>query len=169
MLDREGAINLSRIYRSQRQRLVLTNGCFDLLHVGHIRLLETARALGNILVVGLNSDASVRRLKGCQRPVVCEEERAEVLIALRYVNHVVIFNEDTASSLIQDLAPDVYVKGGDYDLESVPEALTVKQFGGQVAILPYTSGRSTTALLQAGNGNPQQQNNAEPPGGAEEE
>lgn len=149
VLERQDAIELAQIYRQWGRTVVLTNGCFDLLHVGHVRFLETARALGNVLIVGLNSDASVQRLKGPSRPIVGETERAELLVALISVDHVVIFEEDTAENLVRDLTPSLYVKGGEYDLGNLPEALLARQYGGQALLLPHTPDRSTTRIIQA--------------------
>ena len=140
--------------RQVGQKVVFTNGCFDLLHVGHVRYLAQARALGDVLIVGLNTDASTTRLKGPTRPVVPEAERAEVLCALRSVDYVVLFDDLTAERLVQTLQPDIYVKGGDYATQpgaqgkELPEARIVAQYGGQVAILPLVAGLSTTGLLQ---------------------
>jgi rfaE bifunctional protein nucleotidyltransferase chain/domain len=138
----------------QGKTVVLTNGVFDLLHVGHIRYLQAARELGHILFVGLNSDASARRLKGPGRPLIPQAERAEVLCALACVDYVVLFDEDTAEQLVYALQPDIYVKGGDYAADSegqtgkaLPEARVVESYGGQVVILPYTPGHSTTQLI----------------------
>jgi rfaE bifunctional protein nucleotidyltransferase chain/domain len=133
--------------------VVATGGCFDLLHAGHISVLEGARALGDCLVVCLNSDRSVRRLKGSSRPIQAAEDRAAVLASLKCVDAVVIFEEDTPQQVLATLRPDVFVKGGDYSLGSLPEEATLRAWGGQVVILPYLAGRSTTALLaQAGIG-----------------
>ncbi len=112
--------------------VVFTNGCFDILHVGHVRFLEQARSLGDMLVVGLNSDESVRRLKGSQRPVVPETDRAEILAALECVDCVTMFSEDLPIEIILDLKPSVHVKGGDYKPEDLPEADAVRQGGGRV-------------------------------------
>ncbi|MCL5962395.1 MAG: D-glycero-beta-D-manno-heptose 1-phosphate adenylyltransferase [Chloroflexi bacterium] len=138
--------------RTEGKRVVLTNGCFDILHVGHVRYLRQARALGDFLVVGLNSDDSARALKGPARPLVPEAERAEVLGALECVDAVVIFSEKTAEHLVEMLRPDVYVKGGDYgtgDLpgKELPEAKVVDSYGGTVRIVPFVEGRSTTDLV----------------------
>lgn len=127
--------------------MVFTNGCFDLLHVGHVRYLQAARRLGDWLVVGLNSDRSVRALKGPERPLVPEAERAEVLAALACVDAVVIFDSPTAESLVARLQPEVYVKVDDYQLETLPEARIVQAYGGRVALLPTVAGASTTALI----------------------
>jgi D-glycero-beta-D-manno-heptose 1-phosphate adenylyltransferase len=151
--------------RETEQRIVLTNGHFDLLHVGHVRLLQAARSLGDILVVGVNGDASVRRRKGPTRPLVPGAERAEVLAALAAVDFVCLFEADTAEALARAVRPDVYVKGADYarpgapdeasavDESRLPEAAVVRAGGGRVVLLPLTPDRSTTALearLRAG-------------------
>ncbi len=119
---------------------MFTNGCFDLLHRGHIEHLAQARALGDVLVVGLNSDASVRRLKGTGRPLVAEGDRAAVLAALRSVDAVTLFDEDTPLELISTLLPDVLVKGGDYDLDGIVGRETVEKAGGEVRVLPFVEG-----------------------------
>lgn len=128
--------------------VVATGGCFDVLHAGHIASLDAARRLGDALVVLLNSDDSVRRLKGSGRPVVGEADRARVLGALRSVDAVVVFDEDDPRAALNQLRPDVWVKGGDYTPEQLPEAADVRGWGGRVTVLPYLSGRSTTAILQ---------------------
>ena len=128
--------------------LVLTNGCFDILHAGHVHYLAQARTLGRTLVVGLNSDQSVRRLKGESRPLNGEAARAEVLAALRAVDGVVIFEEATATALVEAIKPDIYVKGGDYRVEDLPEAVAVEKNGGRVALVPVTWQVSTTALVE---------------------
>ena len=134
-------------WRSSGQRIVFTNGCFDLLHVGHIRLLEEARRKGDRLVVGLNSDASVRRLKGPSRPLVEERERALVLAALSAVDAVVVFGESTPLRLIEVIRPDVLVKGGDYTQQTVVGAREVQAWGGRVELIPLVGGISTTRLI----------------------
>ena len=128
-------------------RVVFTNGCFDILHAGHVRYLIAARALGDVLILGLNSDASVRRLKGETRPVNSETDRAEVVGALASVDYVVIFGEDTAEELIAKVQPAVYAKGGDYTLETLPEARIVERYGGEVAFIPLVEGKSTTGMI----------------------
>lgn len=136
------------ILRAGGQRIVFTNGCFDILHTGHVRYLKAARSLGDCLAVGLNSDVSVRRLKGPERPVNVEADRAEVLDALFAVDYVTIFDEPTAEDLIARIRPDVYVKGGDYTLETLPEAKIVQQYGGRVAFVDLVPGRSTTKVIE---------------------
>ena len=128
-------------------RIVFTNGCFDLLHVGHVAYLQQARALGDVLVVGVNSDASVRRLKGPGRPVNPDGDRVRVLSGLRCVDHAVVFNEDTPDGLIAAIRPDIYVKGGDYEAENLPERPLVESYGGRVVVLTYLAGRSTSEII----------------------
>jgi rfaE bifunctional protein nucleotidyltransferase chain/domain len=143
-------VEMRRGWRENGQRLVLTNGTFDLLHIGHVRYLEAARKLGDILVVGINSDESVRGYKGPGRPVVPQQERAEIVAALRCVDYAVIFNEPTASALVEALQPDVYAKGGDYAPGSklLPEAEVVRAYGGKVQIIPYVEGHSASELIR---------------------
>ncbi|AOH47155.1 MAG: D-glycero-beta-D-manno-heptose 1-phosphate adenylyltransferase [Centipeda sp. (in: firmicutes)] len=135
------------VLRAAGQRVVFTNGCFDILHAGHVRYLTAARGLGDYLILGLNSDASVRRLKGAGRPVNSEADRAEVVGALQSVDAVVIFDEDTAETLIAKVRPAVYVKGGDYTRETLPEARIVESHGGEVAFIPLVEGKSTTNII----------------------
>ncbi len=135
-------------YRREGRRIVFTNGCFDLLHRGHIDFLNRAKALGDVLVVGLNSDESMRRLKGRDRPINRLEDRAQVLGALSPVDHLAAFDAETADELIELVRPDVYAKGGDYTREMVPEAEHVERLGGTVQILPYLEDRSTTGIIE---------------------
>jgi rfaE bifunctional protein nucleotidyltransferase chain/domain len=137
--------------RAQRggQRVVFTNGCFDLLHPGHVQTLEAARALGDGLIVGMNSDASVRELKGEGRPVVCERERAEILAALECVDAVVIFNNSTPQETIAALLPDVLVKGGDWADDQIIGREEVEAAGGRVVSVPIVPTYSTTAILES--------------------
>ena len=135
--------------RAAKARIVLTNGCFDVLHLGHVRYLEQAATLGDLLVVGVNGDHSVRLLKGAGRPLVPEQERAEVLAALAVVDYVVIFSEPTAESLVRLVRPDIYVKGGDYQVNSIPEARLARELGAEVRVVDLQPGRSTSALVQA--------------------
>jgi D-beta-D-heptose 7-phosphate kinase/D-beta-D-heptose 1-phosphate adenosyltransferase len=130
-------------------RLVFTNGCFDILHRGHVEYLHEARTFGDVLVVGMNTDSSVRALKGPHRPVVPEEDRAMVLAGLASVDAVTLFAEATPRALIGALLPDVLVKGGDYTLEQIVGREEVQAAGGEVKVLPFIQGRSTTELLQS--------------------
>ena len=134
--------------RADGGTIVFTNGCFDILHAGHVRYLAAAEAMGDFLVIGLNSDASVRRLKGEGRPIVSEKDRAEVLDALRAVDIVTIFDEPTAEELIRLVRPNVYVKGGDYTLDTLPEAKIVQEAGGRVEFIPFVDGHSTTGVIE---------------------
>lgn len=133
--------------RAEGKRIVFTNGCFDVLHVGHLRYLRQARELGDVLVVGLNTDAGVRRLKGNSRPVVPESDRAEMLSGLSCVDYVTVFDEPLPVETIAALRPHVHAKGGDYRAEDLPEAECVHALGGEVVILPLVPGRSTTEML----------------------
>lgn len=130
------------------EKLVFTNGCFDLIHVGHLRYLEKARCLGDFLVIGLNSDMSVRALKGEGRPFVTEMERAEVLSALVFVDYIVIFSEARPDRLIEQLMPDIHVKGGDYKEKDLPERTIVESYGGKVVIVELVPGKSTTFMAE---------------------
>jgi D-beta-D-heptose 7-phosphate kinase/D-beta-D-heptose 1-phosphate adenosyltransferase len=127
---------------------VFTNGCFDLLHVGHVKYLQQARRLGDILVLGLNSDASIRRLKGANRPLINEHERAHILAALSCIDYVVLFDEDTPLELIDMLRPDILVKGGDYTPETVVGREAVERYGGRVELIDLVDGRSTTNIIE---------------------
>lgn len=133
--------------RSDAKRVVFTNGCFDILHYGHVAYLEKAKALGDILVIGLNSDTSVRRLKGKARPINNETDRARVLAALACVDYVVLFSQNTPLELIKTLRPDVLVKGGDWDVSCIVGAEEVLADGGKVCVIPYIKSRSTTGII----------------------
>lgn len=132
----------------QNKKTVFTNGCFDILHVGHVTYLAEARSLGDLLIVGLNSDSSVQQLKGPTRPINNEDARAMVLAALQCVNYVILFEEETPLELIQKIRPDVLVKGGDYTLDTIVGAPFVLQYGGIVKTIPLVKGFSTTRTLQ---------------------
>jgi rfaE bifunctional protein nucleotidyltransferase chain/domain len=136
--------------RASGKRLVVTNGCFDLLHLGHVTYLETARSHGDALLVGVNGDAAVRQLKGPERPVIPEDDRAAVLAALESVDGVCIFAESTATRFLAAAQPDIYVKGGDYTVDTLnqDERRTVEAAGGKIVIIPFLPGKSTTALLK---------------------
>jgi D-beta-D-heptose 7-phosphate kinase/D-beta-D-heptose 1-phosphate adenosyltransferase len=147
IVSRSQAAQLADEYRRRGESLVFTNGCFDLLHVGHVKLLAEAAAQGDALVVGVNSDAGVRRLKGAGRPVIGEMDRAHLLAALASVDHVVIFDEDTPRELIEAIRPDVLVKGGSYAAEEIVGREFVEAHGGRVHIAAMVEGVSTTNLL----------------------
>jgi D-beta-D-heptose 7-phosphate kinase / D-beta-D-heptose 1-phosphate adenosyltransferase len=135
-------------HRRAGHRVVFTNGCFDLLHRGHIECLQQAASLGDVLVVGVNSDDSVRRLKGPGRPVNSAEDRAAVVAAIGCVEYVTIFDEDTPERLLEEVRPDFYVKGGDYDPATLPERPVVERYGGRVVTAGYLPGRSTTGVIE---------------------
>jgi rfaE bifunctional protein nucleotidyltransferase chain/domain len=147
LVSREDLSTLGERLRAEGKRIVFTNGCFDILHVGHLRYLQQARALGDVLVVGLNTDAGVRRLKGPSRPIVPDEERAELLAGLECVDYVTLFDEPTPVETIAALRPHLHAKGGDYRAEDLPEAEIVRAVGGEVVIMPLVPGRSTTDIV----------------------
>ena len=143
---------LSSIVDSLKQagkRIVFTNGCFDIIHVGHVRYLKEARSLGDVLVVGLNSDESVRAIKGMNRPIVPQGERAEVLSSLRDVDYVVIFNEPDPYNTIAALRPDILVKGGDWSIENIIGRDIVESYGGKVCTIPFIEGASSTNIIES--------------------
>ena len=148
IIPREYIKEACETVRADGATIVFTNGCFDILHAGHVRYLTAAAAMGDFLIVGLNSDASVRRLKGEGRPIVSEADRAEVLDALRAVDIVTIFDEPTAEELIRLVRPNIYVKGGDYSLDKLPEAKIVQESGGRVEFIPFVEGHSTTGVIE---------------------
>ncbi len=148
ILDRNRLIARVAIARKNGARVVLANGCFDILHVGHVRYLVGARALGDILIVGINSDEQVRALKGAGRPLIPERERAELIASLRAVDMVTIFPEPNVESLIRAIRPDVHAKGTDYTEETVPERSVVLSYGGRVAIVGDPKDHSTTEMVR---------------------
>lgn len=148
LIDPNDIEKLSEILHRAGQKIVFTNGCFDILHAGHVRYLERARSFGDCLVLGLNTDASVRGNKGPSRPINSELDRAEVVGALKSVDYVVLFGEKTAETIIAKVRPDVYVKGGDYTLETLPEAKIVQSYGGRVEFVQMVVGRSTTNVIK---------------------
>lgn len=147
IVSRDEVVRERNTLRKEGKRLVFTNGCFDLLHPGHVRYLSEARALGDALVVALNSDRSVRALKGEGRPILNEAERAEVIAALECVEYVTVFDEETPRELIAAVLPDVLVKGGDWALDEIVGREEVEAAGGQVLSLPYIDGSSTTDII----------------------
>ncbi len=148
ILNHEDLLRERRALRHDGKTLVFTNGVFDLLHVGHVRYLQRARALGDALVVAINSDLSVRQLKGDSRPVIVEQERAEILAALRQVTYVTIFDDISPRALIAKVLPDVLAKGGDYGLNEIHGREEVEAAGGRVVSLPFIEGASTTAIIE---------------------
>lgn len=134
--------------RDRGEKIVTTNGCFDILHIGHLRCLQEAKELGDILVVAINSDDSVREIKGDGRPLVSEDERAEILAALECVDYVTIFPELDAIQLVRELRPDIHVKGGDYTLDQIVERETVESLGGEMRLMRFTARKSVTNLIK---------------------
>ncbi len=147
ILPREQIPSVLAPHRQRGERIVFTNGCFDLVHSGHLLYLRAARSLGDCLVVGLNSDQSVQRIKGPTRPVLPQQDRALLLDSLRFVDYVVLFDEDTPEQLIREIRPDILVKGGDYRPHQIAGASFVTSYGGSVVLLPYIEGKSTTAII----------------------
>ena len=147
ILDRNRLIARVAIARRHGARIVLANGCFDIVHVGHVRYLEAAKGLGDLLVVGINTDEQVRRLKGPGRPFIVEGERAEVIASLRAVDYVTIFPEPTVEALLQALRPDVHAKGTDYTEATVPEREVVRAYGGRVAIVGDPKDHSSSQMV----------------------
>jgi len=135
-------------YKKANKKIVFTNGCFDLLHIGHVTYLEEAKRQGDVLIVGVNTDASVRVLKGPTRPIQNENDRCEILAALKAVDHSILFSEDTPLNLIKKIRPDVLVKGGDWKLEQIVGSDFVMSYGGQVKSLHFVNGKSTTAIIE---------------------
>lgn len=142
------AEDLSQKLQRQNKKIVFTNGCFDLLHIGHVRYLEEAKKLGDILIVGINTDSSVKKLKGPTRPIQNENDRAEILASLKAVDHTVIFDQETPLKLIQTIKPNILVKGGDWKIEQIVGSEFVLKNGGIVKSLNFVDGRSTTSIIE---------------------
>lgn len=149
LIDRNKIVETCEEIRRGGNKIVFTNGCFDILHVGHVRYLTTAKSFGDILIVGLNTDSSVKMLKGANRPINNEKDRAEVLLGLKAVDYVVLFGERTAENLVAEVRPDIYVKGADYTVDKIPEAKIVQSYGGRVELVQFVAGHSTTNIIQA--------------------
>ena len=147
VLSLERLLEILKAQRPER-KVVFTNGCFDIIHAGHVDYLEKAKSLGDILVVGMNSDRSVKKIKGSKRPIVSQEMRAKVLSALRPVDYVVIFDEETPIRLVEAIRPDVLVKGGDWDLERIVGKDLVESYGGKVVTVPIRFEISTTKIIE---------------------
>jgi len=147
LVERNEIKSITEKLKSDGNKIVFTNGCFDILHAGHVSYLKQAKEEGDILIMGLNSDSSVKRLKGNNRPINSEEDRALVLSALRYIDYVVIFEEDTPLNLIEIVQPDIIIKGGDYKPEDVVGKDVVEANGGKVVIIKFLEGRSTTNTI----------------------
>lgn len=134
--------------KKENKKIVFTNGCFDILHVGHVRYLKNSAEFGDVLIVGLNSDVSVRKLKGDTRPINNQSDRAEVLSALSFVDYIVIFEEESPVELLDIVKPDIYTKGADYTVETLPEAQTVLKNGGKIEFINLVEGKSTTNIIE---------------------
>ena len=147
LIDRMKISEIVTSLKAKGKRIVFTNGCFDILHVGHVRYLKEAKALGDILILGLNSDCSVKRLKGSNRRINNESDRAEVLSALKAIDYVVIFDEKTAENIVGEIKPDIYAKGGDYSIDTLPEAKIVAEHGGKTVLLQLVDGKSSTNII----------------------
>jgi rfaE bifunctional protein nucleotidyltransferase chain/domain len=148
ILERDELLLRLHLTRSQNTQVVLANGCFDVLHAGHVRYLQGAKALGDLLIVGVNADDQVRRLKGAGRPVTSESERAEIVAALECVDFVTIFREPTVAELLLALKPDIHAKGTDYSEDTVPERAVVRSYGGRVAIVGDPKEHSTSEMIE---------------------
>ena len=147
LIDRKNIGNVVTTLKAEGKKIVFTNGCFDILHVGHVRYLKEAKALGDILILGLNSDCSVKSLKGPNRPINNESDRADVLSALKAIDYVVIFDEKTAENIVGEFKPDIYAKGGDYSIDTLPEAKIVAEHGGKTVLLQLVDGKSSTNII----------------------
>ena len=147
LIKRENLQELLKELRKAGKVIVTTNGCFDILHVGHVRYLETTKKFGDVLIVALNSDKSVKSIKGEGRPINNEEDRAEILCALKSVDYVVLFDEDSPAKLLAEIKPDVHTKGADYTMETLPEAKIITENGGRVEFISFVEGKSTTSTI----------------------
>ena len=147
LIDRMKISEIVTSLKAKGKKIVFTNGCFDILHVGHVRYLKEAKALGDILILGINSDYSVKSLKGSNRPINNESDRAEVLSALKAIDYVVIFDEKTAENIVGEVKPDIYAKGGDYSIDTLPEAKIVAEHGGKTVLLQLVDGKSSTNII----------------------
>ncbi len=148
LITRSELKNILNRLRAEGKTIVTTNGCFDILHAGHVRYLEKAKSFGDILIVALNSDKSVKSIKGEGRPINNENDRAEVLSALRSVDYVVLFDEDSPLDLLLQIKPDVHTKGADYTIETLPEAKGIMENGGRIEFITFVEGKSTTSIIE---------------------
>lgn len=148
LIDRKEIKNLINKIHSKGKTVVATNGCFDILHVGHVRYLKQTKSFADYSIVLLNSDKSVKSIKGPTRPINCEQDRAEILSALRYVDYVVLFDEDSPKNLLDEIKPDVYTKGADYNMDTLPEADIMKKNHTRVEFIKFVEGKSTTKTIE---------------------
>ena len=148
VISRKDIISTVENLKKENKKIVFTNGCFDILHIGHVRYLKKSAQFGDILIIGLNSDGSVKRLKGETRPINNEQDRAELLSELGFVDYIVIFDEDTPEKLLDEIKPNIYTKGADYTIETLPEAKTVLKNNGKVEFISLVEGKSTTNVIK---------------------
>lgn len=148
VINRKDIISTVENLKKENKKIVFTNGCFDILHIGHVRYLKKSAQFGDILIIGLNSDGSVKRLKGETRPINNEQDRAELLSELGFVDYVVIFDEDTPEKLLDEIKPNIYTKGADYTIETLPEAKTILKNNGKVEFISLVEGKSTTNVIK---------------------
>lgn len=148
LIKREELAGLLKKLREEKKTIVTTNGCFDILHVGHVRYLNKAKSFADVLIVALNSDKSVKSIKGESRPINNENDRAEVLSGLRSVDYVVLFDENSPVDLLLEIKPDVHTKGADYTLETLPEAKAITEAGGRIEFIKFVEGKSTTSIIE---------------------
>lgn len=147
LIEKENLDNIIKKLKAENKKIVFTNGCFDILHAGHVRYLKESKKFGDILIVGLNSDVSVKKIKGESRPINPEMDRAEVLAGLEAVSYIVLFDETSPVKLLEEIKPDIYTKGADYTVETLPEAKTVLSYGGKIEFIKFLEGRSTTKII----------------------
>lgn len=147
LIEKENLDNIIKKLKSENKKIVFTNGCFDILHAGHVRYLKESKKFGDILIVGLNSDVSVKKIKGESRPINPEMDRAEVLAGLEAVSYIVLFDETSPVKLLEEIKPDIYTKGADYTVETLPEAKIVLSYGGKIEFIKFLEGRSTTKII----------------------
>ena len=147
LIEKENLDNIIKKLKSENKKIVFTNCCFDILHAGHVRYLKESKKFGDILIVGLNSDVSVKKIKGESRPINPEMDRAEVLAGLEAVSYIVLFDETSPVKLLEEIKPDIYTKGADYTVETLPEAKTVLSYGGKIEFIKFLEGRSTTKII----------------------
>ena len=147
LIERKNLQKILNSLRGEGKTIVTTNGCFDILHVGHVRYLEATKKFGDVLIVALNSDKSVKSIKGEGRPINNEQDRAEILCALKSVDYVVLFDEDSPADLLAEIKPDVHTKGADYTIETLPEAKIIMENGGRIEFIKFVEGKSTTSTI----------------------
>lgn len=148
LIKQEDLDELLKKLKEENKTIVTTNGCFDILHVGHVRYLKKAKSYGDVLIIALNSDKSVKSIKGPDRPINNENDRAEILNALSFVDYTVLFDEDTPMNLLAKLKPDVHTKGADYTVETLPEAKIIMENGGRIEFITFVEGKSTTSIIE---------------------